>query len=100
MRDVLAIGLRHAADNRPTKNLGPETLCILERVEALSGRPVAFKPDSSLTVQATLQMARNGANEPVPQPGRHGNGARPHRRRQHAIPAAVQRDRRADHGQR
>ena len=34
---------------------------ILERVEALSGRRVEFKPDSSLTLRATLQMARNGA---------------------------------------
>lgn len=43
------------------KNLRPETLGILERVEALSGRPVEFKPDSSLTLRATLQIARNGA---------------------------------------
>ena len=34
---------------------------ILHRVEILSGRPVEFKPDSSLTLRATLQMARNGA---------------------------------------
>ena len=34
---------------------------ILARVEALTGRPVEFKPDSSLTLRATLQMARNGA---------------------------------------
>ncbi len=43
------------------KNLRPETLGILQRVEALSGRPIEFKPDSSLTLRATLQMARNGA---------------------------------------
>ena len=43
------------------KNLRPETLGILQRVEALSGRPVEFKPDSSLTLRATLQLARNGA---------------------------------------
>ena len=43
------------------KNLRPETMCILERVQALSGRPVEFQPDSSLKVRATLQMARNGA---------------------------------------
>ena len=30
---------------------------ILEQVEAPSGRPVEFKPDSSLTLQATLQLA-------------------------------------------
>lgn len=34
---------------------------ILERIEALTGRPVDFKPDSSMTLRATLQMARNGA---------------------------------------
>ncbi|MBE0548534.1 MAG: hypothetical protein IH627_12985 [Rubrivivax sp.] len=43
------------------KNLRPETMGILERVEALSGRPVEFKPDSSLTLRATLQIARSGA---------------------------------------
>ena len=43
------------------KNLRPETMGILQRVEALSGRPVEFKPDSSLSLQATLRMARNGA---------------------------------------
>jgi hypothetical protein len=36
-------------------------LGILERVEVLSGRPVEFKPDGSLTLRATLQLARNGA---------------------------------------
>ena len=34
---------------------------ILERVEALSGRPVAFRPDSSLSLKASLRMARNRA---------------------------------------
>lgn len=34
---------------------------ILSRVEALSGRPVEFCPDSSLALRATLQMARHGA---------------------------------------
>ena len=34
---------------------------ILQRIETLSGRPVEFKPDSSLTLRATLQLARNGA---------------------------------------
>lgn len=43
------------------KNLRPETMDILKRVETLSGCPVEFKPDSSLTLRATLQMARNGA---------------------------------------
>lgn len=43
------------------KNLRPQTMGILERVEALTGRPVDFRPDSSLTLRATLQMARNGA---------------------------------------
>ena len=43
------------------KNLRPGTLGLLERIEALSGRPVEFKPDSSLTLRATLQLARNGA---------------------------------------
>ena len=43
------------------KNLRPETMEIVKRVESLSGVPVEFKPDSSLTLRATLQMARNGA---------------------------------------
>ncbi len=43
------------------KNLRLATTGILERVEALSGRPIEFKPDSSLTLRATLQIARNGA---------------------------------------
>jgi hypothetical protein len=43
------------------KNLRPETMGILQRVESLGGRPVEFKPDSSLTLRATLQLARNGA---------------------------------------
>ena len=43
------------------KNLRPETLAIVKRVETLSGCPVEFKPDSSMTLRATLQMARNGA---------------------------------------
>ena len=43
------------------KNLRPETMGILERVQVLSGRPVEFRPDSSLTLRATLQLARNGA---------------------------------------
>lgn len=43
------------------KNLRPETMAILRRVETLSGCPVEFKPDSSLALRATLQMARNGA---------------------------------------
>ena len=65
MRAVRAAGHGHAVDNQPMKNLRPETLGILERVEALSGRPVEFKPDSSLTLQATLQIARNGATSHV-----------------------------------
>ena len=51
----------HATDNRIMKNLRPETLGILQRIEALSGRPVEFKPDGGLTLRATLQLARNGA---------------------------------------
>jgi len=47
------------------KNLRPTTMGILERVEALSGRPVEFKPDSSLTLRATLQIARNGSQAHV-----------------------------------
>lgn len=43
------------------KNLSPETMAIVKRVETLSGCPVEFKPDSSLTLRATLQLARNGA---------------------------------------
>lgn len=40
-------------DNHPMKNLRPETLGIVQRVEALSGCPVEFQPDSSLSIQAT-----------------------------------------------
>jgi hypothetical protein len=43
------------------KNLRPDTMGILQRIETLSGRSVEFKPDSSLTLRATLQLARNGA---------------------------------------
>ncbi len=43
------------------KNLRPETLAIVKRVETLSGCPVEFKPDSSMALRATFQMARNGA---------------------------------------
>jgi hypothetical protein len=43
------------------KNLRPETMEIVKRAESLSGLPVEFKPDSSLTLRATLQLARNGA---------------------------------------
>jgi hypothetical protein len=43
------------------KNLRPETLGIVQRVEALSGCPIEFQPDSSLSIQATLQKARHGA---------------------------------------
>lgn len=34
---------------------------MLQTIETLSGRPVEFKPDSSLSLRATLQLARNGA---------------------------------------
>lgn len=50
-----------AADNLLMKNLRPETMGLLQRIEALSGRPVEFKPDSSLTLRAMLQLARSGA---------------------------------------
>ena len=43
------------------KNLRPETLGILQKVEAISGCPIEFQPDSGLAVQATLQKARHGA---------------------------------------
>lgn len=43
------------------KNLGPDALGMLQTIETLSGRPVEFKPDSSLSLRATLQLARNGA---------------------------------------
>ena len=52
---------KRAADNPAMKNLRPETMGILKQIESLSGRPVEFKPDSSLTLRATLQLARNGA---------------------------------------
>jgi hypothetical protein len=35
---------------------------MLQTIETLSGRPVEFKPDSSLSLRATLQLARNGAH--------------------------------------
>lgn len=34
---------------------------ILEKVEEFSGRPVEFKPDSTLALRASIQMARDGA---------------------------------------
>ena len=43
------------------KNLRPSTLGFLKQVESLSGRPVEFRPDSTLTLRATLQLARHGA---------------------------------------
>ncbi len=43
------------------KNLRPETLGILQRVQTLSGRPVDFKPEGGLSLRATIQLARNGA---------------------------------------
>lgn len=52
-------------DNRSMKNLRPETLGIVQRVEAVSGCPVEFQPDSSLNIQATLQKARDGADAHV-----------------------------------
>jgi hypothetical protein len=33
---------------------------MLQTIETLSGRPVEFKPESSLSLRATLQLARNG----------------------------------------
>lgn len=47
------------------KNLLPETLDIVQRVQDLSGCPVEFRPDSTLSVQATLQKARHGATAHV-----------------------------------
>jgi hypothetical protein len=55
------VGHCAAADNPSMKNLRPETMGIVERVESLSGRPVEFKPDSTLPLRATFQIARNGA---------------------------------------
>jgi hypothetical protein len=52
---------RARPDNRHMKNLRPETMGILEKVAEFSGRPVEFKPDSSLTLRATMQLARDGA---------------------------------------
>lgn len=42
------------------KNLGPDAMGMLQTIETLSGRPVEFKPESSLSLRATLQLARNG----------------------------------------
>ena len=55
----------YANDNQRMKNLRPETMALVKRVETLSGCPVEFKPDSSLTLRATLQLARNGAQAHV-----------------------------------
>ena len=57
---------RDAADNLRMKNLRPGTSGILKRIKALSGRPVEFKPDSSLTLRATMQPAHSGAPAHVP----------------------------------
>lgn len=57
----VAAPLCGGTDNREMKNLRPQTMGILERIEALTGRPVQFKPDSGMTLRATLQVARNGA---------------------------------------
>lgn len=43
------------------KNLRPQTLGLLNQIEALSGRPVTFQPDASLQPRAILQLARDGA---------------------------------------
>jgi len=43
------------------KNLRSSTMSFLQRVEERSGRPIEFRPDSSLNLRATLQMARHGA---------------------------------------
>jgi hypothetical protein len=43
------------------KNLRQDTLRILARIEALSGRALEFKPDSSLTHRATMPLARDGS---------------------------------------
>ena len=48
-------------DNLLMKNLRPETLGMLQRIETLSGRPVEFKPDGALALRATMKLARNGA---------------------------------------
>ena len=50
---------------KPMKNLRPEATGILECVELLSGRPVQFKPESSLILRATLRTARDGAEAHV-----------------------------------
>ena len=39
------------------KNLRPETLGILQRIETLSGRPVEFKPDGALTLTTATRAA-------------------------------------------
>jgi hypothetical protein len=46
------------------KNLRSSTMGILSRVESLSGRPVEFKPDSSLTLRATLQTGQKRGSGP------------------------------------
>ena len=42
-------------------NLLPSTMAVLSQLEALSGRPIDFRPDCSVNPRATLQMARHGA---------------------------------------
>ena len=41
--------------------LRPETQALVEQLAALSGKPLEFMRDSSLSVLASLQIARNGA---------------------------------------
>lgn len=47
------------------QKLLPVTQKIVQQVEDLSGCPVTFEPDGGLAVQASLQMARNGAKTHV-----------------------------------
>lgn len=43
------------------KNLRAASRSVLQQVETLTGKPVQFMRDDKLSIMATLQMARNGA---------------------------------------
>lgn len=53
------LGAKYTED---MKNLRAATKGILKRVEDLSGKSIQFMRDEQLTLLATLQMARNGAD--------------------------------------
>ena len=52
------------------KNLSPSSMAILKRVEALSGRPIEFRPDSTgADFAAEYKAALEMQSEPPKTPG-------------------------------